>query len=55
MVPDNTILHPIAFASKSLMGAEHRYSNIEGEAPGITAWARNVSSLLFHKGGPCNN
>ena len=27
--PDNTILHPIAFASKSQMGAEHRYSNIE--------------------------
>ena len=32
MVPDNTILHSIAFASKSLMGAEHRYSNIEREA-----------------------
>ena len=32
MVPDNTILHPIAFASKSLTGAEHRYSNIEREA-----------------------
>ena len=31
MVPDNTILHPIAFASKSLMDAEHRYSNIERE------------------------
>ena len=28
-VPDNTILHPIAFASKSLTGTEHRYSNIE--------------------------
>ena len=32
MVPDNTILHPIAFASKSLMDTEHRYSNIEREA-----------------------
>ena len=35
IAPDNTILHPIAFASKSLTGAEHRYSNIEREAPGI--------------------
>ena len=30
--PDNTILCPIAFASKSLTGAEQRYSNIECEA-----------------------
>ena len=29
MVPDNTILCPTAFASKSLTGAECRYSNIE--------------------------
>ena len=29
MVPDNIILCPIAFASKSLTGAECRYSNIE--------------------------
>ena len=35
MVPDNTILHLIAFASKSLMGAEHRYCNMEREALGI--------------------
>ena len=28
MAPDNTILHPIAFARKSLTGAEQRYSNI---------------------------
>ena len=27
-VLDNTILHPTAFTSKSLTGAEHRYSNI---------------------------
>ena len=26
---DNTILHPIALASKSLTGAECRYSNIK--------------------------
>ena len=29
MVPNNTILHPTAFASKSLTGADHTYSNIE--------------------------
>ena len=29
VAPDNTILCPIAFASKSLTGAESRYSNIE--------------------------
>ena len=35
MPPDNTILQPIAFASKSLMDAECRYSNIECKALGI--------------------
>ena len=35
MAPDNTILCPIAFARKSLMGTEHRYCNIECEALGI--------------------
>ena len=29
MAPDNTVLCPIAFASKGLTGAEHRYSNIK--------------------------
>ena len=35
--PDNTILRPITFASKSLTSAEHMFSNIER---GImyTAW-----------------
>ena len=32
IVPDNTILCPIAFASKSLTSAEQRYCNIEREA-----------------------
>ena len=35
VVPDNTSLRPIAFASKSLTGAEQRYSNIKREALGI--------------------
>ena len=34
-VPDNTTLCPIAFASKSLTGAEQRYSNIKCKALGI--------------------
>ena len=40
MVPDNTILHPIAFASKSLMGTECRHSNI---GPRYIAWAQKIS------------
>ena len=35
VAPDNTSLRPIAFASKSLTGAEQRCSNIEQEALGI--------------------
>ena len=35
IAPDNTNLQPIVFASKSLTGAEHRYSNIEREVLGI--------------------
>ena len=35
MSPDNTILHANAFASKSLTGADQRYSNIKHEALGI--------------------
>ena len=57
-VPDNTILHPIAFASKSLTGAEHRYSNIDREALGILlglkkfhhyCFAREVHIITDHK------
>ena len=49
-VPENTILHPIAFASKSLAVAKCRYSNIERKGPRYKAWAQKISSLLFHEG-----
>ena len=56
--PDNTILHPITFASKSLMGAECRYSNIKHEALGILhglekfhhyCFGREVLMITDHK------
>ena len=43
MAPDNTRLRPIPFASKSLTGAEWRYSNIKQEALGILH-----GSEIFH-------
>ena len=54
---DNTILRPIAFASKSLTRAECRYRNIEREALGILhglekfnhCFAREVSIITGHK------
>ena len=58
MVPHNTILCPIAFASKSLTGADCRYSNIEREALGILhglekfhhyCFAREVHVITNHK------
>ena len=56
IVPTNTILHPITFASKSLTGTDHRYSNIEREALGIlNAQAQKFSSLLFCQGSPPHN
>ena len=55
MVPDNTILHPIAFASKSLMDAECRYSNIEREALGILHGLEKFHHYCFMQGrGLCN-
>ena len=47
MTPDKTILCPIAFASKSLMGAECRYSNIECEALGILHGFEKIPPLLL--------
>ena len=57
-MPENTILNPIAFASKSLTGTEHRYSNIEREALGILhglkkfhhyCFPRKVHIITVHK------
>ena len=56
--PDNTILRPITFASKSLTSGEPRYSNTEREALGILhglerfchyCFAREVSIISNHK------
>ena len=58
IAPDNTILQPIAFISKSLTHAEHRYSNIEREALGILhrlerfhhyCFTRDVNVITDHK------
>ena len=55
---DNTILHPIAFPSKGLTAAEHRYNNIDREALGILhglkkfhhyCFAREVHVITDHK------
>ena len=48
-VPDNTILCPIAFASKSLTGAEHRYSNIKRETLGILCGLEKFHLYCFSK------
>ena len=58
IAPDNTILCPIAFASKSLTGVECRYSNIECKALGILhgleefhhyCFSREVLIITDHK------
>ena len=45
--PDNTILCPIAFVSKSLTGAEWRYSNIKCEALGILHGSEKFHHYCF--------
>ena len=56
--PENTILHPTTFASKSLTRADQRYSNIEWEALGILhglekfhhyCFGREVLIIMDHK------
>ena len=58
VAPDNTILCPIAFVSKSLMGAQHRYSNIKCKALGVLhglekfhhyCFGRKVLMITDHK------
>ena len=48
-VPDNTVLCPIAFVSKSLTGTEHRYSNIEREALGILHGLKKFHHYCFKR------
>ena len=50
-VSDNPILHPIAFASKSLTGTEHRYSNIERDALGILHGLKTFHHHCFAREG----
>ena len=45
--PDNTIFQPITFASKSLLGAEWRYSNIECEVLGILHGLEKLHHYCF--------
>ena len=46
MVEDNTILHPITFASKSLTDVEQRYSNIEREMLGVLHGLKNFTIIV---------
>ena len=47
MVPNNTMLCPIAFASNSLTGTECRYSNIEREALGTLHGLKKFHHYYF--------
>ena len=47
VAPDNTILRPVASASKSLTSAEQRYSNIKREVLGILHGLKKNSPLLL--------
>ena len=47
MVPDNTILHPIPFSSKSLTDTECRYGDIEREALGILHGLKRFHHYCF--------
>ena len=47
IAPDNTTLHLIAFASKSLTGVECRYSNKERETLGIIQGLKKIHHYCF--------
>ena len=49
--PNNTILHPIAFVSKSLTGAEKRYSIIKHEALGTLHGLEKFHHYCFGREG----
>ena len=51
--PDNTILWPTAFASKSLSSAEEIQQYRKGSIRHIT-WPQEISSLFFHQRGKYN-
>ena len=54
MVPDNNILRPTAFTSKSLSSTDKKYSNIEREALSILQGLEKIPSLLLWKRGEHN-
>ena len=47
IAPDNTILRPVAFASKSLTSPECRYTNIKREALGILHGLKTFHHYCF--------
>ena len=47
VVPDNTILYPLAFASICLTSIKCRYSNIEREMLGILHWLKKFHYYCF--------
>ena len=49
IAPDNTMLCPVTFASKSLTGTEHRYSNIECEALAILLGLEKFHHYCFRR------
>ena len=55
MAPDSSMLSPIAFALKSLLREEKRFSKIERGALGMLHSLKKVPSLLLYKTGEYNH